>query len=127
VVQVPISSVKTSRSRIDDFAPRSRPVGLHHGTEKIFGKGIQPGFEAGWQNPRPPKNSDLLDPEPRAFELPAIGVCRSEIPRVVAAHLGDKAATTLERPMDACQHCFLVTHPMQRSVREHRVELIGEG
>jgi hypothetical protein len=34
--------------QIDDFAPRSRPVRLHRGTEKIFGKGVQPGFEAGW-------------------------------------------------------------------------------
>jgi hypothetical protein len=53
---------------------------------------------------------------------------RPESPRIVVpAHLGDKAAARLQRPRDAGEHRFLRMHPVQRGVREHRVELALEG
>jgi hypothetical protein len=46
---------------------------------------------------------------------------------VVAAHLADKAASGFERPADAGEDGIRRAHPMERRVREHRVELAVEG
>jgi hypothetical protein len=46
---------------------------------------------------------------------------------VVTAHLADKAAPRPERPADTGEDTFRRPHPMQRCVREYRVELAVKG
>ena len=63
-------------------------------------------------------------PSPRQHALYR-GLDRRDV--AVAAELGDEAATVPQRPRNPVEEGIVISNPVQRRIREHRVELVLEG
>src|SRR5439155_1287269 len=108
--------------------------------EESSGESVQPSLNRGRQGRRTRDDADFLDREACLLEFLTISCRRREVPRaepmrveppprkdraqcdddrrgvVVTAHLTDKPAARLERPMNAGEHCLRWAHPMKRRV-----------
>src|SRR6185437_856979 len=151
VIDRPASVAEKNRARaILDLGLHGRALGRRHQREEAFGESLQPIAERAWQRRGPWGQGDGPHHEAAFFEPRAIVVDGREIPRdrrpaadaaarqrreyrgedlgdiTGATAFCDETAAGLQRAPDAIDHQIRRTHPMQRSVREDRVEFRRE-
>jgi hypothetical protein len=126
-----------------DFIQGRRACGFRQAIERRSLKRLEPTPHARWKRRRPGNQGDL--PHGESVRLFAVRwivpgrKCRDATPFehrpnrhlngrdvAVATEFPDKPSAGSECAVNALEHPVLVAHPVQRRVREHRVELLRE-
>src|SRR5579875_550750 len=154
VISGPASGFVTQHrlKALDGFGDRVLPFTWRQPVEQGLSEQFQPSGHVGWKRGWPRNQLYVIDAESGRLKPGAIIVYRREIPwdaggcagyaspfkrrddrhdnrgdASMPAHFGDKAPARLERALDAGNYRVRRGfHPMERGVRENRVEFAGE-